>query len=182
MIGIKKRQTGWRFFVQRACLAGARLVTQGFYLVMVALHAMVLTLNQIANTNQVVLADFLHGFFVSLKGMVFTALGFVEHCFFVLASEHGFHVHPTAMHITGNAGGSFRIATQGPYGSLQLSRGGSAVCGALDEQILELWMLDVFSASLETFLTIFAGLDQVVQDGDGFFVDVGHFSIPLLGE
>jgi hypothetical protein len=43
-------------------------------------------------------------------------------------------------------------------------------------------MLDVFSAGLESFLAILAGLDQVVQDRDGFFVDVSHFPVPLLGE
>jgi hypothetical protein len=41
-------------------------------------------------------------------------------------------------------------------------------------------VLDVFSAGLEAFLAILAGLDQVVQDRDGFFVDVSHFSVPLL--
>jgi hypothetical protein len=141
---------------------------------------MVLTLNQVANAYQIVLPDFLYGFVVSLQSMVFAALGFVKDRFFVLASEHGFHVHPTAVQVTGHAGGSFRVATQRPYGSLQFSRGGGAVYGALVEQFLEFWMLDVFSASLETFLTVFAGFDQVVQDGDGFFIDVGHFSIPLL--
>jgi hypothetical protein len=125
----------------------ARLVTQGFYLVMVTLYAMVLTLNQVANAYQVVLADFLHGFLVSLQSMVFAALGFVEHRFFILASEHSFHVDPTAVQVTGHAGRGFRVAAQRTYGSLQLSRRSGAVCGALDEQGLELWMLEVLKPS-----------------------------------
>jgi hypothetical protein len=36
-------------------------------------------------------------------------------------------------------------------------------------------VLDVFSASLEPFLTVFAGFDQVVEYRDGFFIHVGHF-------
>src|SRR3546814_4723449 len=77
---------------------------------------MVLTLNQVANAYQVVLADLLHGFLVSLEGVVFTALGFVEHRFFVLAREHGFHIDPAAVQITGNAGRGFRVAAQRAHG------------------------------------------------------------------
>jgi hypothetical protein len=39
-------------------------------------------------------------------------------------------------------------------------------------------MLDVFCAGLEAFLAVFAGLDQVIEYGDRFFVDISHFSIP----
>jgi hypothetical protein len=39
-------------------------------------------------------------------------------------------------------------------------------------------VLDVFSASLEPFLTVLAGFNQVIEYRDGFFIHVGHFSIP----
>ena len=97
----KKRQQAGVFFDQDALLAGARLVTQSLDLVMVALHAVVLTLNQITDTHQVVFADFLQRFLVGLERMVFATLGFVEHRFFILTGEHGFHVHPTTVQVTG---------------------------------------------------------------------------------
>jgi hypothetical protein len=39
-------------------------------------------------------------------------------------------------------------------------------------------MFDVFSASLEPFLTVLAGFNQVIEYRDGFFIHIGHFSIP----
>ncbi|MNG41540.1 hypothetical protein D3C84_1307850 [compost metagenome] len=70
------------------------------------------------------------------------------------------------MQVTSDAGGGFRIAAQGANRRLQFSRSSRAIGSTLNEQRLELWVLDVFSAGLEAFLAIFAGLDQVVQDGD----------------
>ena len=67
------------------CLrVSASLVTQGFHLVVVTLCAVELTLNQVTNTQQVVLVDFLDRFLVSLQGVVFTALGFVQYCLCLL--------------------------------------------------------------------------------------------------
>ena len=108
--GTKKRQTGWRFLSGRERLrACASLVTQGFHLVMIALHAVVLTFNQITNTHQVVLVDFLHGFAVSLQRMIFTAFGFIQHGLFVLAGEHRLHVNPATVQVAADAGGRFWI-------------------------------------------------------------------------
>jgi hypothetical protein len=39
-------------------------------------------------------------------------------------------------------------------------------------------VFDVFSASLEPFLTVLAGFNQVVEYRNRFFIHVGHFSIP----
>jgi hypothetical protein len=61
---------------------------------------------------------------------------------------------------------------------LQFSSGSGAIGRTLNKQRFEFWVLDVFSASLEPFLTVFAGFNQVVEYRDGFFIHVGHFSIP----
>ena len=85
------------------------------------------------------------------------------------------------MQCTGHAAGIFRITAQGTYGGFQFSGGGGAVGRTLGKQGFEFWVLDVFSALLETLLAVDAGLDQVVQYGDRFFIDVSHFSIPCTG-
>ncbi|MNG12931.1 hypothetical protein D3C84_965740 [compost metagenome] len=145
---------------------------------MIALHAVVLTLNDVTNAHQVVLVDFFHGFSVSLQCMVFTTFGFVQHCLFILAGEYRFHIDPAPMQIATDTGGSFRIATHRTHGCLQFRGGAGAVGGTLHKQGFEFRVLNIFSASLEPFLTVLAGFDQVIEYRDRFFIHVGHFSIP----
>jgi hypothetical protein len=82
------------------------------------------------------------------------------------------------MQIAGDTAGGFWVAAQRTNGDLQFGRGRGAVGGALNKQGFEFRVFDVFSASLEPFLTVLAGFNQVVEYRNGFFIHVGHFSIP----
>ncbi|MNP48249.1 hypothetical protein D3C76_1423550 [compost metagenome] len=124
------------------------------------------------------LVDFLHGVAVSLQRMVLTALGFIEYSFLALAGEHRLHVDPTTVHVTADTGGGFRIAPHRTHGRLQFRCGRPTIGRSLDEQGFEFRVPDVFSASLESGLTVLAGFNQVVEYRNGFFIHVGHFSIP----
>ena len=145
---------------------------------MVALYVQVLTLNHITDADQIVLGDFLQRFFISFQRMVFTALGFVEHSLFTFAGKDRLNVDPTTVQVTGYAGAGFRVTAKLAHFGLKLSCGRAAICRTLYKQRFELRVLDIFGAGLEAFLAIFAGFDQVVQDRDGFFIKVSHFSIP----
>jgi hypothetical protein len=48
----------------------------------------------------------------------------------------------------------------------------------LAEQAFEFGVFQIFSTLVETFLTVFAGFDQVVEQRDSVFVV--HVQIPLL--
>ncbi|MNP79384.1 hypothetical protein D3C76_1772070 [compost metagenome] len=79
------------------------------------------------------------------------------------------------MQITADTGGSFRIATHRAYEALQFSGSACAIGRTFHEQGFEFRLFDVFSASLEPFLTVLAGFDQVVEYRNRFFIHVGHF-------
>src|SRR5690606_27862050 len=79
---------------------GALRVAQGLDLVMVALHALHLTLDYRTHVHRQV---FLERFTVALEGNVFATLALVEDGFVVLAGDHRLQVHPATVHVASGA-------------------------------------------------------------------------------
>jgi len=71
------------------------------------------------------------------------------------------------MQIAGDTAGGFWVAAQRTNGDLQFGRGRGAVGGALNKQGFEFRVFDVFSASLEPFLTVLEmSFQKPVKIGD----------------
>src|ERR1700712_1148470 len=147
---------------------------------MVSLHACQLTLDQSSHVDwQVLLGGLLQGFLVCLQGVIFTSFYFVEYGLVALASDGTFQVNPQAVCARSNAGRILRLTAECAHFSLKLSHGSCAFGRAGKEICFNFRVLDIFGSSMKAFFAINAGLGQIVEYRDRFFIDIRHFAVPF---
>nr|GFC97087.1 hypothetical protein [Tanacetum cinerariifolium] len=72
-----------------------------------------------------------------------------------------------------------RITAERAYFGLKLRNSGLALRRAGKEVRFDFRVLDIFSGSVKAFFAVNAGLDQIIQYRDRFFVDICHFAVPF---
>ena len=136
------------------------LVAQRADLVVVALHAFVLALDDGGDVARQRLLDRVA---VARQGGVLAALALVERRLVAVAGQHALEVDPAAVQRAGDAAAGVGLAAQAGDERLQLGRALPALVGAAREDLAQLRRLDVLGAGAKAVLAVLAGLDQVVE-------------------